>query len=82
MANKRMNKLDARLPEAGASNGYRHRTIRTTIVLPEALDQNLELYALQKGVPKVEVIKHALHEHLTAEGLQPGRSPRNIEVKY
>ena len=77
------NRLETRTPEIGAANGSKsHRTIRTTIVLPEPLDQNLELYALKSGIPKGEVIKRVLSQHLIQQGLQPDRTPRTIEVAY
>jgi hypothetical protein len=55
---------------------------RTTLVIPETLDQNLELYALQAGLPKGEVVKRVLIDFLTAKGLQPDKRPRSINVSY
>jgi hypothetical protein len=55
---------------------------RTTIVLPRALDANLEIFAGQLGVPKVEVIKQALSEFLKHNGFEPDRTPKRVHVTY
>ncbi len=55
---------------------------RTTVVLPVALDENLEVYSLKVGVPKGEIIKQLIANHLVTQGLQPDRRPRSIEVTY
>ena len=57
-------------------------TARTTIVLPVALDDNLEIYAIQSGLKKNDVIKRALTDFLTQQGLQPHRRPKDIKVSY
>lgn len=57
-------------------------TSRTTVVLPTALDQNLEVCALRMGVPKNDVIKRAVTEFLVSAGLRPEMTPRTIEVTY
>jgi hypothetical protein len=55
---------------------------RTTIVYPVALDENLEVYSIQVGRPKGEIIKEVLSEFLKTKGLQPDKRPRRIEVSY
>jgi hypothetical protein len=57
-------------------------TTRTTLVLPTSLDQNLELYAVQSGQPKSEVIKQVLSEYLRSRGFQPDKTPKSISVAY
>ncbi len=57
-------------------------TTRTTLVLPVALDQNLELFSVRCGMSKGEIIKKALTEFLTSQGLQPMRQPKAIRVEY
>lgn len=61
--------------------GGRGQTKRTTLVLPESLDENLEVYALQAGLPKGEVIKKVLTQFLSEKGLQPDKRPR-LQVSY
>ena len=57
-------------------------TTRTTVVLPVALDQNLELFAVKTGVSKGDVIKRVLTEYLTKQGFQPDKSPKSISIAY
>jgi hypothetical protein len=77
--NARPGPADGDVPPAGASTG---RTTRTTIVLPETLDQNLELFSVRVGLPKGEIIKRVLAEYLKKEGLQPDKRPKSIQVSY
>lgn len=72
-------KANKPVPEAEARTGS--KTVRTTLVLPESLDQNLEAYALSTGSNKSEVIKEALIGYLRAKGLQPDKLP-TISVTY
>ncbi len=58
------------------------RSARTTIVLPIALDENLEVYALKTGTPKGEAIKAAISKFLIAQGLQPDKRPKSVQVTY
>jgi hypothetical protein len=55
---------------------------RTTLVLPAALDQNLEMLCAMRGVAKGEVIKTVLSEFLSKQSLQPDKSPKNISIVY
>jgi hypothetical protein len=64
------------------ANGTPSRTTRTTLVLPETLDQNLELFAVKTGLPKGEIIKKVLSDFLTTQGLQPDKRPKSINVVY
>ena len=54
---------------------------RTTLVLPESLDENLEAYALRSGITKSQVIKRLLREFLIENGLQPDKKPR-VQISY
>jgi hypothetical protein len=55
---------------------------RTTIMYPVALDENLEVYSIQVGRAKGEIIKEVLSDFLRTKGLQPDKRPRRIEVSY
>ena len=54
---------------------------RTTILLPQSLNSNLEVLALQKGRLKGELIREALADYLRHQGLAPERMP-SIRVSY
>ena len=54
---------------------------RTTIILPTALDKNLEALALLQDVGKGEIIRRALIEYVRAAGLHPQKLP-NVEISY
>jgi hypothetical protein len=54
--------------------------VRTTVVLPIALDRNLEIYCAKTGKGKSKVIERILFDFLAAEGLQPDRTPKSIEL--
>lgn len=55
---------------------------RTTIMYPVALDENLEVYSIQVGRAKGEIIKEVLTDFLRTKGLQPDKRPKRIEVSY
>lgn len=57
------------------------RTVRTSIVLPQTLDENLGVFVLRNDTSKSEVIAKLLTEFLTKEGYQPLKRPK-LEVKY
>jgi hypothetical protein len=65
-------------PPADANSG----TARTTAILPTALNENWEAYALREGLAKNQVLVQALSEFLREKGLQPDRRPRTIEIIY
>ena len=54
---------------------------RTTIVLPEALDRNLHIFAAQKGKTRNEIVVEALIDTLTKAGLQPLQIPKSVDIK-
>jgi hypothetical protein len=56
-------------------------TARTTAVVPDTLNQNWEIYALQEGVSKNEVLIEALKEYLIARGYDVERIPK-IELSW
>lgn len=67
---------------SGTKQGSDPALTRTTIMYPVALDENLEVYSIQVGRPKGEIIKEALSDFLKSKGLQPDKRPRRIEVSY
>ena len=64
-----------------AQNGAGRRNhVRTTIVLPSALDQNLEIFCAREGKSKNEVVITALRTLLQKEGFQPLKQPKTIKI--
>jgi hypothetical protein len=55
---------------------------RTTIFLPAAMLRNLDLLALKKGLPKGEIVRNVIAEHLRANHLEPDRMPVNIKIEH
>jgi 6-phosphogluconolactonase/glucosamine-6-phosphate isomerase/deaminase len=55
--------------------------VRTTLVLPDVLDRNLEIWCALNGRSKADVVKEALSSFLSQRGLQPDKRPRT-EVNY
>lgn len=55
---------------------------RTTIVLPEELDRNIEVLCSIERRPKGEVIASAIKQFLERKGLQPDKSPKGVNVIY
>ena len=51
--------------------------VRTTIIISEEIDQNLEAYRLTggKGQTRNEVVRQALREFLISKGFQPDKMP-------
>jgi hypothetical protein len=62
----------------------RRNHIRTTIVLPAALDQNLEIFCAREGKSKNEAVIQALKTMLEEAGLEPLKLPRSVrfDVSY
>jgi hypothetical protein len=56
-------------------SGQEPKNIRTTLVLPHTLDRNLEAWCLVEGITKSEVVRLALTEFLTQQGLRPDEKP-------
>jgi hypothetical protein len=54
--------------------------IRTTIVLPAALDQNLEIFCAREARSKNDVVIHALAATLKDAGLEPLKLPKSVKV--
>jgi hypothetical protein len=63
-------------PVVANGNGNGRDLCRTTAVFPTVLNINWELYALQKGLPKNEVLIVALREYLIAQGFEPDKMPK------
>jgi hypothetical protein len=59
----------------------RAELVRTSVVLPHVLDQNLVLWCTRRHVAKGQAIRMAIHKFLEAEGMQPEREPK-IEFSY
>jgi hypothetical protein len=58
--------------------------VRTTVVLPAALDQNLGILSAREGKAKNTLVIEALDAMLRKEGLQPLKKPMKVtfDVKY
>jgi hypothetical protein len=54
--------------------------VRTTIVLPAALDQNLVIFCAREEKTKSEVVVEVLKELLTKKGLQPLTFPTAVKI--
>lgn len=54
--------------------------VRTTIVLPAALDQNLEIFCAKETKTKNQAVIKALTAMLEDAGLQPLSRPKSVEV--
>ncbi len=71
----------AGLGTAGGTNGGSHDyTVRTTVVLPLALDRNLEIYCAQAGTGKSKLIERLLFDFLSAQGFHPDKNPKSVEM--
>ena len=64
---------------ADVNNG---NIVRTTLLLPEALDVNLSLWCLRNRVRKNAGIVQILTTFLGSEGMQPTRTTMEIKVGY
>jgi len=53
--------------------------VRTTLVLPMALDRNLEIYCRQNGTGKSRLIEKLLFDFLSTQGLRPDKTPKSVE---
>jgi hypothetical protein len=53
--------------------------VRTTIVLPAALDQNLEIFCAQNGSTKNKAVIQALYVMLKKAGLNPTKLPTSVK---
>jgi len=57
------------------------KTVRTTIVIPATLDENLEAMRLTKGGTKNDLIRDALMDFLRAAGYEPLKHP-TVSITY
>jgi len=55
-------------------------TVRTTIVLPMALDRNLELYCSKAGSSKSKLVERLLFDFLSTQGFRPDKTPKSVEM--
>ena len=55
-------------------------TVRTTIVLPVALDRNLEIYCSKSGSSKSKLVERLLFDYLSAQGFRPDKTPKSVEM--
>jgi hypothetical protein len=83
LADKMANSSDDRYSNGSAAKQTSDSPLtRTTIMYPVALDENLEVYSLQVGRAKGEIIKEVLTDFLRTKGLQPDKRPKRIDVSY
>jgi hypothetical protein len=68
-------------PATEASQTEGKQNIRTTIVLPATVDENLGVYVLRNNTSRSEIITNLLIEFLTKEGYQPLKHPK-LDVSY
>lgn len=54
---------------------------RTTVFLPNVLNENLTCLALQNDVPKAEIVRQALAEYMQKKGIKPDKKPK-ITITY
>jgi len=52
--------------------------VRTTLVLPDTLDRNLEVMCAVMGLNKSQAVRDALTEFLIKHGFQPDKKPRTV----
>ncbi len=57
------------------------RVARTTVFLTDLLNENLDALALSTGLAKGELVRRALTQYITQEGLNPHKKPK-IKVSY
>jgi hypothetical protein len=55
-------------------------TVRTTIVLPMALDRNLEIYCSKSGSSKSKLVERLLFDFLSTQGFRPDKTPKSVEM--
>ena len=58
-----------------------YEDIRTTVILPYAIDRNLQVLSLTTDTSRNDLIKEALREFLKNRGLNPSALPK-IQVSY
>jgi len=58
----------------------RRNHVRTTIVLPAALDQNLEILCTKQASSKNDVVIEALKAVLKKAGLDPLKTPTSVKI--
>lgn len=68
-------------PSTVADSSSASAVMRTTVVFPAALSANLEVFALQTGRSKNEVLTDALTKYLADNGLSPDKYPQ-VKVSY
>lgn len=73
---KRSGSSDGTAPESNGS------VVRTTIIIPEALDANLGIVAARHGVSKSQMFRKAVEDLVRGEKLDPTRQPKKVLVEY
>jgi predicted transcriptional regulator len=68
--------------KSGRSGTSKGSLTRTTVVLSEELDRNIEVLCSIERRPKGEVIAAAIKQFLERKGLQPDKSPKGVNVIY
>ena len=75
----RITDRNVRRPKGGAVS--EDRIVRTTVVLPEPLDKNVEAYCAKEGVTKNAAFLQLLSRGLSANGYQPHKTPK-VTISY
>jgi hypothetical protein len=53
-----------------------NRLIKTTVFLPEPMNENLAFMALATGTSKADIVRVALAKHMEGAGYRPHSKPR------
>ena len=53
--------------------------IRTTFLIPDVLDRNVEIFGAMNGLKKSDVVRSALSEYLMKHGLDPSKQPKLVQ---
>jgi hypothetical protein len=69
----------AQLPEAEPRN--RGGQLRTTLVLPESVDRNVEVFSVTRGISKNAAMLILISDGLRGMGFRPEQTPE-IQIHY
>jgi len=65
---------------AGLSTSTQREIIRTTLIVTDVLNRNLEIYCALNGMSKNDGVVKLITDQLSAEGFKPDQYPK--EVNY
>lgn len=63
-----------------AVQGVEFQDVRTTIVMPHALDRNIQILSVQQDKTKNDIIKEALRQYVLEHKLNPDALPRLVAI--